>query len=385
MNPLIVIYGTALISVMGVSSILPVLPQMGVFFGLSNVSLGALIISFTLPGIFLAPVGGILADRMGRKAVLVPCLIVFALAGVAAGFTESLKAFVFWRILQGCGAACLGVLYNAIIGDLYPQAQQRLRIMGFAATVLSLGAALYPAAGGFLGEWGWRYPLFLSILALPLAIIAACTPLPCRAERQSMQLYTHNALMTVRNPRILAHFCLTLCAFALLYGPLITYFPLLASTQFNASPALIGSIFSVSALGTTFASGLLGPLSRKCSPRTMVYTGACFFTLSMLLFPYIDTLYAFTVPVLLYGLGQGLVYPAAMTSLSGLAPEGGRGIVMAVNGTVLRLAQTLAPALCGLLFWAWGFKGVFFAGASMGLCILYLTPLLYKKNEQPSA
>lgn len=381
MNPLILIYGTALVSVMGVSVILPVLPQMGIFFGLSSVSLGLLVICFTLPGIFLAPVGGILADRLGRKAVLVPCLVLFALAGIMSGLADSLQEFVFWRMVQGCGAACLGVLYNAIIADLYPGDRQRLRIMGFAATVLSMGAALYPAVGGFLGEWNWRYPLFVSAAALPLAGLALYTPLPQSAQRQNMTQYRQNAVATVRSPRILAHFLLTLCAFAILYGPLITYFPLLASREFGASPALIGGIFSLSALGTSLASALLGPLARVMAPRNMVYVGGGFFTLSMALFPHINSIYGFILPILLYGLGQGLVYPAAMTSLSGLAPEGGRGIVMAINGTVLRLAQTLAPALCGLFFWAWSFMGVFSLGLVLGLCIVYLTPRLYRTGE----
>lgn len=383
MNPLILVYGTALVSVMGVSVVLPVLPQMGIFFGLSSVSLGLLVICFTLPGIFLAPVGGILADRLGRKAVLVPCLVLFALAGVMSGLAESLREFVFWRMVQGCGAACLGVLYNTIIADLYPGDRQRLRIMGFAATVLSMGAALYPAVGGFLGEWGWRYPLFVAAAALPLAGVALCTPLPRSAQRQNMAQYRESAVAAVRSPRIFAHFLLTLCTFAILYGPLITYFPLLASREFGASPALIGGIFSLSALGTSLASAFLGPLARVAAPRKLLYTGAGFFALSMALFPHITSMHGFILPIVLYGLGQGLVYPAAMTSLSGLAPEGGRGIVMAVNGTVLRLAQTIAPALCGLFFWAWSFVGVFSLGLIMAACIMYLTPRLYKTEEAP--
>lgn len=381
MNPLILIYGTALIAVMGVSTILPVLPQMGMFFGLSEVSLGILLISFTLPGIFLAPVGGILADRLGRKAVLVPCLTIFALAGCAAGFSQTLEQFIVLRIIQGCGAACLGVLYNALIGDLYPQAKQRLRIMGFAAMTLSLSAALYPALGGFLGEWSWRYPMFVSLLALPLAIIALCTPLPTKAPAQNMQLYIQNALYTLRDKRIATHFLVTLCAFVILYGPLITYFPLLTVARFDANPARIGSIFSVAALGTTLVAGFLGPLGRVVPSRSLVYMGGACFTASMLLFPHMNSLYGYIVPVLLYGLGQGLVYPAVMTSLSGLAQHDNRGIVMAVNGTVLRLAQTIAPALCGLTFWLWGFAGVFFTGTVMGLGIILLTPHLYKSRS----
>ncbi len=73
-NPLVLIYGTALISVMGVAGILPVLPAMGKAFGLPPSSLGLLVISFTLPGIVLAPVGGVLIVWGARRFLRPACV-----------------------------------------------------------------------------------------------------------------------------------------------------------------------------------------------------------------------------------------------------------------------------------------------------------------------
>lgn len=381
--PLILIYGTALISVMGVASILPVLPTMGKVFGLPEASLGILVASFTLPGILLAPVGGILADRLGRKAVLVPCLCLFALGGLMAALSDSLTGLLFWRVVQGSGAACLGVLYNTVISDIYQNEKERLRIMGFAATILSLGAALYPALGGVLGEWGWRFPFLLALLALPLAGIALRTEIPPLDRRHGMMAYARHAAAIVRQPRTVGHFLITLCAFSVLYGPMITYFPLLADSRFNASPSRIGSIFALASAGTAVASCLLGRLSTLFSPRRLVLAGAVFFILSMVCMPLagcMGNVWFCVLPVLLYGMGQGLVYPVVINSLSTLASPEGRGIIMAANGTVLRLAQTVSPPLCGLLFVLGSFSGVYFLGAGMAALILILATRVFRRE-----
>ena len=383
----ILIYGTALITVMGVSSILPVLPDMGKAFALSEAQLGVLIFSFTLPGIVLAPVGGILADRLGRKAVLLPCLCIFALGGCMASLAESFSTFVAWRVIQGSGAACLGVLYNTIIGDLYADDKTRLRVMGYAATVLSLGAALYPALGGVLGEWGWRWPLRLAFFALPLALIGCYVKLPALTGQSPMQDYARQMQGIVTHKRCLAHFGLTLCAFCILYGPMITYFPLFADVHFAASPSSIGLLFALSSLGTALASGLLGRLAQWAPARVLVVSGAVCFGLSMLgmwvLAPTWSTMWLLTLPVLFYGLGQGLAYPTIMTSLSSLAPPQGRGALMAVNGTVLRLAQTLAPLCCGLLFALGGFGAVYALGLGMAGIMLWLAVRIFRHVPIP--
>ena len=65
---------------MGVASIAPALPKMARVLDVSNEQIGLLITAFTLPGIFLTPVLGVFADRIGRKTILVPSLFIFGIA-----------------------------------------------------------------------------------------------------------------------------------------------------------------------------------------------------------------------------------------------------------------------------------------------------------------
>ncbi len=371
----IIIYGTALMSVMGIAITLPVLPYMADAMHIEHTMLGILIYSFTLPGILFAPICGILADRWGRKRVLAPCLTLFALSGFAASFTHTLEALLFWRILQGIGASSLGVLYSTLVGDIYPRDEDRLKVMGYAATVLSLGAAIFPAIGGLLGELSWQWSLRLSLLALPLAILTFITPLPAHEKKGDMKNYAQNAKKYILAPKALLHFTITFCAFFILYGPLISYFPLLSTQVYQASPMQIGFLFALSSLGTVLATLFLSPITKLLSQKKVACTGALFFILSMLilLFWPKETPYIYlSLPILCYGIGQGLLYPITMTSLSALAPVSSRGALMAVNGTVLRLSQSTAPFLCGFFFFLGDFSLVFFFGLAVGMCMFTL-------------
>ncbi len=371
----VLIYGTALITVMGISSILPVLPQMAKALNISDANIGIFIYSFTLPGIFFAPVGGILADRFGRKTILLPALIIFALSGLFTSLSQSIEFFTLWRIIQGCSASCLGVLYITIVGDIYTDNVVRLAIMGRAATAISLGTAIFPALGGFLGELGWQMPLLLSLLALPLAGLCFFITFPSIKQKSNMQDYVKQAKGYILNKNALIHFALTLCAFCVLYGPIIAYFPLFTNTNYTATSSQIGMLFAISSLGTVFSTIFLPALARALHPRIVICLGAIFFMLCMLcllLWPHSLSLWLLAIPILFYGLGQGLSYPSIMSSLSTLAPSSGRGALMAANSTTMRFAQSLAPFLCGYLF-LWGtFSAVFVFGLIMGAAMILL-------------
>jgi MFS family permease len=143
------LFGITLIAVMGVASITPALPQISNTLDLSKSQIGLLISLFTFPGIFLTPISGILADRFGRKTVLVPSLFIFAFAGSAIFFIHDFHYILVLRILQGIGASSLGSINTTLIGDYY-KAKELPEAMGYNASVLSLSTASYPLIGGVL-------------------------------------------------------------------------------------------------------------------------------------------------------------------------------------------------------------------------------------------
>jgi MFS family permease len=374
----LIVCGTALCSVMGVSSVLPVLPLLAKTFHIPDANLGMLIASFTLPGIFLTPLGGVLSDRIGRKNVLIPSLVFFALGGLGCFFSSNQMEITLSRIAQGIGAASLGTLYNTLIGDLCPDETARLKALGSTMMLVAMGGALFPALGGLLGEWRLMSPFLLALGALPLALLVCVTELPRPAKTsQSLNSYIRQGISRICERDNLSLFAISFIIFGILYGPIITYFPLLAYARFNASPPQIGFVYAATILGISFGGIFMPGLSRRVSARTLGFCAATFFCAAMLLMPYSDSLWFCTLPILCYGLGQGILYPAAMSALTGGTPEHSRSIVLAANATTIRLSQTLMPSLCGLLFSWWSFEGVFGGGLLLaGLLFMLVSAAL---------
>jgi MFS family permease len=184
-----IVFGVTLMSVLGVASVAPVLPRLAVVFGVSPQRAGLLITSFTFPGVLLTPVAGVLADRFGRRRIMVPALWLFALAGIACAAADSFVQLLVLRALQGVGAAALGALNMVLLGDLY-EGRRRAAAMGLNMSVLSVGTALYPALGGLLAELGWRWPFLLAAAAAPVATPDGPSPWRLRRdlERQEAEV-----------------------------------------------------------------------------------------------------------------------------------------------------------------------------------------------------
>ena len=89
-------------AVMGVASISPAFPRVIKAFDIEPHKIAWLITVFTVPGVVLTPITGILADRLGRKKVLIPSLFLFAIAGTACGFAKNFEICMCYIIVLFC-------------------------------------------------------------------------------------------------------------------------------------------------------------------------------------------------------------------------------------------------------------------------------------------
>jgi MFS transporter, ACDE family, multidrug resistance protein len=153
-----VLFGVTLMAVLGVSSITPALPEIRDAFGVTSGQVGLLITVFTVPGVALTPVLGVLSDRYGRRKILVPALLLFGIAGGLCAFARGFELLLALRLLQGMGAAALGTLNVTVIGDIFTGARPRSAttpassLSGRRATPPS-AALLRPSGGSTLSPW----------------------------------------------------------------------------------------------------------------------------------------------------------------------------------------------------------------------------------------
>lgn len=357
---------------MGVSSITPAFALIKTAFGINNHQVGYLITVFTLPGIFLNPILGILADRFGRKTVLIPSLFLFAITGVACGLTRNFEILMAFRFLQGVGAASLGALNVTLIGDFF-EGRQRATAMGTNASVLSIGTAAYPALGGAIAMFGWYYPFFLPILAIPVGLWVILSLKNARPPiGQPFLKYLKGVSAYLANRNVIVLFLISVFSFIILYGSYLTYLPLLLNEKMDAKPYEIGLILSFGSITTAFTSPNLGRLSAKFSYKALLIFANLLYIVSLLLIPSIGSIWMMLLPSGVFGVAMGINIPSIQTLLAGSAPMQYRAAFMSVNGSVLRLGQTLGPVLAGMAYVAAGMIGAFFTGVACATVIILL-------------
>ncbi len=367
-------------AVLGVSTIAPVLPRIADVFDRTPQSVGLLISAFTIPGVLFTPVLGVLGDRVGRKAVLVPSLLLFAVAGAVCGFARSFETLLLLRVFQGVGASALGALNVTILGDLY-SGTTRTTAMGLNASVLSVGTGIYPALGGGLAVFGWFFPFFLPVLALPIALAVMLTldsPEP-RATGNFVK-YLQVTLRAVFQVRVLTLFTASVVTFMLIYGPYLTFFPFLLQDSYAAGPVTIGFVMSATSLATGLVSFRLGALAGRFTEPTLVRVAFVLYALSLVLIPLSRSGWALAIPILIFGAANGINVPSLMTILSGFAPPEHRAAFMALNGTVLRVGQTLGPLFFGTVYVVAGVDWAFYSGAVLALGMFGLVALAFRKG-----
>ncbi|MFC1901889.1 MFS transporter [Chloroflexota bacterium] len=380
-----IVFGVTLMSVLGVSSISPVFPTIIRELGISPREIGLLITFFTLPGVFLAPVVGVLADRLGRKRILGPSLFLFALAGVACAFVRDFNLLLLLRVFQGIGAAALGSLSNTIIGDIYT-GKRRAEAIGLNASILNIGTASYPTIGGALALLGWHYPFLLPIVALPIGIMVLTTlKSPEPQGYQGLKKYLSSSWNYLRNIRVLGLFAASIITFILLYGTILTYFTLLLAESFNASPFIIGLMFSGVSLTAAVISSQLGTINKKMSLGTIIRLSFVVYGSALILMPLMPSLWLLLVPVVIFGVAHGLNIPGVYTALAGAAPQEHRAAFMSLNVTVLRLGQTLGPPLMALIYVGLGFKATFFASGAIAFLTAVIAFLYVWKSRSSLA
>lgn len=377
-----VVFSITLMAVMGVSSITPVFPSVVEALDITPQAVGLLITVYALPGIVFTPVMGILADRLGRKQVLVPALVLFALAGSACALARDFQLLLILRFFQGLGGASLGSLTATLIGDLYRD-DRRTEAMGYKASVLSLGSALYPSLGGGLAVLGWYVPFALPILGLAVAAAVLFRLEIGEARVQGgFVRYLDDAIGGMRNLKVVGLYLATLLSFAVLYGAYMTFIPLYLADRFGSSPPLIGPVMTVGSLATAFTASRLGALSRFVSRESLLTWAFGLFAISFLIIPWLPGHWWMVVAVGIFGVAQGFNYPVVLSLLAGIAPEEQRAIFMSVNGMVIRIGQAVGPLIMAAIFAAGGMTGVFYASA--GICggvFLFLPFLLGKGNQ----
>lgn len=367
-----IIFGITLTYIMGVAIITPAFPKIVEELNISAKDVGLLIAVFSFPGILVTPFLGVIADRWGRKRIIIPSLMLFGIAGGLCFFVRDFQLLLILRLIQGIGAAPLGSLTVTIIGDLY-SGKELVAAMGYNSSVRSIGSASYPAIGGALAMMGWHYPFILPVIAIPIGFLVLFnlkTPEP--ENEVHIREHLNIVWKKLRNRQVVGLLVISIIIFIMLFGSYMTCFPLLLGNSFGLSSLIIGLILAGVSLIAAFTSSQLSKIIKLFSKKTILKISFILYALALLIIPLISQPWLFFIPVVIFGIAHGMNIPVIQALFAEAAPLKYRATFMSVSGMTFRVGQTLGPLLMGMVISVWGIGGAFYAGAGLSIVMFII-------------
>ena len=382
-----VILSVTMVAILPIFSINPTLGTIAQALGVSTQQITLIVTAFLVPVAIGTPIFGFLADRFGKKKILIPSLLLFALGGVLCATAQDFRSLVEWRCLQGLGAASLEAMVISSICDLY-KGKQVTTAMALNASAIGVGSTIYPALGGGLADISWRLPFLLSLLAVP---VAAFVLLKLKLPKQSTKLenvdfktYVRNIVNSIKHREVIGLLFLVISLFAIQFGAFYTFTPVLAASVMNAPASAIGIIFSGNSIALAIVALLVGVFATKLSEVKLIKISLVIFAVSLLLIFNTPKLSLLLIPSMLIGAVEGMAYPSIQALLAKFAPEGYRAGFMSMNVSIQAFGRALGPILGAIALQFGGMPAIYYGGAALTLVILAVFHILLTPRRTPS-
>jgi MFS transporter, DHA1 family, tetracycline resistance protein len=385
-SPLLVIFLTVFIDLLGFGIIIPLLPFYAEHFGASALMVGLLSTSFSVAQFLFAPFWGRLSDRIGRRPVILLGLLGSAVSYALFAMATSLAALFVARTLAGVAGANIPTA-QAFIADT-TTAETRARGMGIIGAAFGLGFIFGPAIGGFLSHWGYAAPAWFAS-ALSLANFgAALVLLPESRPAHVGDLSGPGRFEVIRRavvrpnlPMVLLVYFLVLTSFASFEA----MFALYSERRFGFTAATIGYMFAwVGVVLATVQGLLVGRVVKRVGERVVIPAAIMVLAGALGLVPLADSVPVLAAACGLLALGMGFNSPSLLSAISQLADPRDQGSTLGVSQSLGSLARIIGPLWGGWVFDHLGIRFPFYTAGGLMLVACVLSVVVFSRVQPVS-
>jgi DHA1 family tetracycline resistance protein-like MFS transporter len=359
-SPLIVIFTTVFIDLVGFGIVIPVLPfyAEGTVFNATPRTVGFLFASYSIMQLVAAPILGRLSDKYGRRPVLLVSIIGTGLGFLILGFATTLWMLFVGRILDGITGGNISTA-QAYIADITTP-ENRAKGMGLIGAAFGLGFIFGPAIGGILSRWGIHVPFFFAAaLCFANALLLYFTlPETVTRDHPARNFAGRGRGLTqlirsLKQPRLA--FVITIYFFFIVaFSIMTTSFSLYTMFRFGYDAQHTGYLFAyVGVIAVIVQGGLIGRLVKRFGELPLVLVGAFCFAVSLAAVPFVGPTAGGLLGILVGGgvfsLGNSLATPALNSLASKSVGPAEQGTVLGVMQSAASLARAVGPSLAAVL------------------------------------
>jgi DHA1 family multidrug resistance protein-like MFS transporter len=340
--------------------------------GSSVTVVGAVISSYLIVDILTRTPAGWLADRWGRKAVLLGGIALSVLPLALMMRVTNAYTFLLLNGLNGLGAGCIWPAIYAGVADTYQRSERGL-IMGILSTVMLGGLALGPISGNLLLGLTSYHVSFLVCIAL-VCIVFALVLFLAKETKHATQQSTPTA-KTERFASLPGELVLLGSVALLLTVSLAFLLPIISlygSDVLRVDKVTMGLMLAIPGGITALALLPAGLLADRIGRKPPIVAGLALLAICYAGAPATTNLLVVTVGATCAGLGYALAVPAWNALAMDRIPSGNRGLLLGAVATVQGAGLAVGPVVGGYLWERFHPYAPFAAGA----CLLLLATLL---------
>ena len=373
--------------------ITPVLPLFAEDFNDNTFLIGLAVGIFGFGRIAMGIPSGILAQRHGRRIVLIGGTGLATLGSVLVPFSGSLNELMIYRGIAGLGGGAYMVGAAIFLRDVSTP-ETRARYQSLQEMSVVLGVIVGPFIGGYLAEWlSIKATLYAQAAAVGVGVLVVQLWLPetqpgrgpsapsgsqpsSTAGPATQRMSTLQGLnILLRHPGFVSACLFNLAIVANRQGGRFAIMPLLASAK-GFGPGQLGVFLTVTHIPQLLFLPLTAFISDRFGRVSTVLPAAAAIILGIAIFIYADNIYLLLVSAVFLGMGEGLAGPPPTAYVADAAPAGIEGITLGlfrtIGGTGFLGGALLFGGLSDLLGirWALWIDSMIVAAASVNFVLV---------------
>ena len=356
-TPLIIIFVTVFIDLIGFGMVIPILPFYAETppYNATPFEIGLLFSIYSWMQFFFSPILGRLSDRYGRRPILFISLMGSAVGYFVMGFAGSLAMVFAGRIIGGITGANISTA-QAYIADVTSK-ENRAKGMGLFGAIFGLGFILGPAIAGILSKYGVHVPFyfaailsFINAVALYFILPESITPGAPHEERKSRFAELVESLREKEFGVVNLVYFLLVTAFSIMTYAFVLY----TAYRYGYNAEQNGYLFTYVGIVAIIGQGVLFSRLVKVMGESKLTVVGCFMMAgSLLIFPYLGPaaggLSALLAVTAVLSIGNAFASPSLTSLASKISPEDKQGSSLGIMQSGASLARAIGPMIGGVL------------------------------------